>query len=108
MRYTLITCHGYYLLEFLGVKVLMLTHPLSLSLTHPLGRGLTYQTTVLPDVMETLVYSICIAVTSFAVLAQPVVAQGASNTLPLTYPPQVLQGDGNQTCPSEELQESEE
>ena len=45
---------------------------------------------------------ICIAVASFAVLAQPVVAQGANTTLPLTYPGQVWQGDGSQTCPSEE------
>ena len=44
---------------------------------------------------------ICIAVASFAVLAQPAVAQGANTTLPLTYPAQVLQGDGSQTCPSE-------
>ena len=43
---------------------------------------------------------ICIAVVSFAVLAQPAVAQGANTTLPLTYPGQVLQGDGSQTCPS--------
>jgi len=47
------------------------------------------------------VYLICIAVASFAVLAQPAVAQGANTTLPLTYPGQVLQGDGSQTCPSE-------
>ena len=46
-------------------------------------------------------YLICIAVASFAVLAQPAVAQGANTTLPLTYPGQVLQGDGSQTCPSE-------
>ena len=44
---------------------------------------------------------ICIAVASFAVLAQPAVAQGTNATLPLTYPGQVLQGDGSQTCPSE-------
>ena len=44
---------------------------------------------------------ICIAVASFAVLAQPAVAQGANTTLPLTYPSQVLQGDGSQICPSE-------
>jgi len=55
----------------------------------------------LPDGMGTLVYLICIAVASFAVLAQPAVAQGANTTLPLTYPGQVLQGDGSQTCPSE-------
>ena len=48
---------------------------------------------------------ICIAVVSFAILAQPVVAQEANNTLPLTYPGQVLQGDGSQTCPSEVQQE---
>ena len=49
--------------------------------------------------------NIYIAVASFAVLAQPAVAQGANTTLPLTYPGQVLQGDGSQTCPSEEQQE---
>ena len=52
--------------------------------------------------MGTLVYLICIAVASFAVLAHPAVAQGANITLPLIYPGQVLQGDGSQTCPSEE------
>ena len=46
-------------------------------------------------------YLICIAVASFAVLAQRAVAQGANTTLPLTYPGQVLQGNGSQTCPSE-------
>ena len=55
--------------------------------------------------METVVYLVCIAVASFAVLAQPAVAQGANTTLPLTYPGQVLQGDGSQTCPSEEQRE---
>ena len=54
--------------------------------------------------METFVYLVCIAV-SFTVLAQPAVAQGADTTLPLTYPAQVLQGDGSQTCPSEEQRE---
>ena len=49
--------------------------------------------------------SICIAVASFTVLAQPAVAQGAKTTLPLTYPGQVLQGDGSQSCPSEEQRE---
>ena len=44
---------------------------------------------------------ICISIASFAVLAQPAVAQGTNTTLPLTYPGQVLQGDGSQTCPSE-------
>ena len=38
-----------------------------------------------------------------AVLAQPAVAQGANSTL--TYPAQVLQGDGSQTCPSETQRE---
>ena len=52
--------------------------------------------------MGTLVYLICIAVASFVVLAQPAVAQGGNTTLPLIYPGQVLQGDGSQTCPSEE------
>ena len=48
---------------------------------------------------------ICIAVASFAVLAHPVVAQGANAALPLIYPGQLLQGDGSQTCPSEAQQE---
>ena len=51
--------------------------------------------------MGALVYLILIAVASFAVLAQPVVAQGANTTLPFTYPGQVLQRDGSQTCHSE-------
>ena len=50
-------------------------------------------------------YLSCIAVASFTVLVQPAVAQGANTTLPLTYPGQVLQGDGSQTCPSEEQRE---
>ena len=37
-----------------------------------------------------------------AVLAQLVFAQEANITLPLIYPARVLQGDGSQTCPSEE------
>ena len=49
---------------------------------------------------------ICIAVASFAVLAQPAVAQGANTTLPLIYPGQVLQGGGSQTCPSEAQRET--
>ena len=56
-------------------------------------------------VMGTYVYLVCIAVASFAVLAQPAVAQGANTTLPLTYPGRVLQSVDNQTCPSEEHQE---
>ena len=59
------------------------------------------QTRPLPLIMGPLVYLICAAVASFAVLAQPAVAQGANNTLPLTYPSRILQGDGSQTCPSE-------
>ena len=55
--------------------------------------------------METFVYLVYIAVASLAVLAQPAVAQGADTTLPLTYPGQVLQGGGSQTCPSEEQRE---
>ena len=51
--------------------------------------------------MGTFVYLICIVIASYAVLAQPAVAQGANTTLPLTYPGQILQGDGSQTCPSE-------
>jgi len=49
------------------------------------------------------VYLICVTVASFTVLAQPAVAQGANTTL--TYPAQVLQGDGSQTCPSEAQRE---
>ena len=52
--------------------------------------------------MEVLV---CIVVASFAVLAQPAVAQGTNTTLPVTYPGQVLQGDGSQACHSEEQRE---
>ena len=55
--------------------------------------------------MGILVYLICIAVASFAVLAQPAVAQGDKTTLPLTYPGEILQGDGSQTCHSEEQRE---
>jgi len=51
--------------------------------------------------MGTLVYFLCVAVASFALLAQPTVAQGSNATLPLTSPGQILQGDGSQTCPSE-------
>ena len=52
-------------------------------------------------IMGNLVYLICIAVASFPVLAQSTVAQGANTTIPLTYPGQVLQGNGSQTCHSE-------
>ena len=55
--------------------------------------------------MGTVIYLVFIAVASFAVLAWPAVAQGADTTLPLTYPAQVLQGDGSQTCASEEQRE---
>ena len=55
--------------------------------------------------MGTFVYLVYIAVASFAVLAQPAVAQGTNTILPLTYPGQVLQGGGSQTCPSEEQRE---
>ena len=55
--------------------------------------------------MGTLLYLICIAVASFAVLVQPAVAQGPNTTLPLAYSSQVWQGDGSQTCPSEEQRE---
>ena len=49
--------------------------------------------------MGRLLCFICIVVAaSFAVLVQPAVAQG-TNTL--TYPGQILQGDGSQTCHSE-------
>ena len=51
--------------------------------------------------MGTYIHLVCITVASFAILAQPAVAQGANTTLPLTYPDRVLQGDGSQTCPSE-------
>ena len=55
--------------------------------------------------MGTFVYLVCIVVASFAVLAQSAVAQGANTTLPITYPGQVLQGDGSQSCPSGEQRE---
>ena len=58
----------------------------------PQSKSLSYAS---KSYMEALVYLICIAVASFAVLAQPAVAQGANTTLPLTYSGQVLQGDGN-------------
>ena len=51
--------------------------------------------------MGTPVHLICIAVASFAVVAQSAVAQGANTTLPLNYPGQVLQGNSSQTCHSE-------
>ena len=43
-------------------------------------------------------YLICIPVASFAVLAQPPVAQGANTNI---YPAQILQGHGSQTCHAE-------
>ena len=46
-------------------------------------------------------YLMRIAVTSFAVPAQPAVAQRVSTTFPLTYSGQVLQENASQTCPSE-------
>ena len=55
--------------------------------------------------MRSVVYLVCIAVASFAVLAQPAVVQGANTTLPLTYSGQILQGDGSQICHSEEQRE---
>ena len=56
--------------------------------------------------MEAFIHLVCIAVASFAITAQPAVAQGASttNSSPLTYPGRVLQRVDNQTCPSEEQQ----
>ena len=56
-------------------------------------------------VMGTFISLVCIAAAALAVLAQPAVAQGADTTLPLTYPGQILQGSGSQTCPSEEQRE---
>ena len=64
--------------------------------------GVTLHELHLPDNMGFRMYLSCIALASFTVLAQPSVAQGGDTTLPLTYPGQVLQGDGSQTCPSEE------
>jgi len=57
--------------------------------------------------METFIHLVCIAVASFAIIAQPVLAQVASttNSSPLTYPGRVMRGVDNQTCPSEEQQE---
>ena len=57
--------------------------------------------------METVIYLVCIAVASFAVLTQPAVAQGANSTLPITYSGEVVPGDGSQTCPSKEKREIE-
>ena len=56
-------------------------------------------------VMETFISLVCIAAAALAVLAQPAVAQGTNTTLPLTYPGQILQGSGSQTCPSKEQRE---
>ena len=53
----------------------------------------------MPD-MGILVNFISLAVASIAFLVQPAVGQGA--TFPLTNPAYILQGDGSQTCPSEE------
>ena len=55
--------------------------------------------------MGTSVYLLCIAVAGIAIVVCPVFSQGANATLPLTYPGQVLQGDGTQTCPFEEQRE---
>ena len=55
--------------------------------------------------MRTFVSLVCIAVAGIAIVARPAVAQGANTTLPLTYPGRVVQGDGSQTCPSEEQRE---
>ena len=54
--------------------------------------------------METFIHLVCIAVASFAITAQPAVAQGASTTdsSTLPYPSRVFQGVDNQTCPFEE------
>ena len=52
--------------------------------------------------MGTLLY---ITVASFSVLVQPAVAQETNTRLPLAYPGQVWQGDGSQTCSSEEERE---
>ena len=43
---------------------------------------------------------ICVAVASFAVLAQPAVAQGTNTKVLHAYPGQVLQGNDSQTCHS--------
>ena len=51
--------------------------------------------------MGTLLCLICIAVANFVVLGQPSAAQRANTTLLLTYPGQILQADGRQTCHSE-------
>ena len=56
-------------------------------------------------VMGTFIHLVCIAAAALAILAHPAVAQGTNTTLPLTYPGRVLQGDGSQTCPSEEQRE---
>ena len=54
--------------------------------------------------METFIHLVCITVASFAITAQPAVAQEANTTdpSPLTYSGRVLQRVDNQTCPSED------
>ena len=54
--------------------------------------------------MATCVYLVCIVVASFVVLAQPVVAQGTNTNFSFVYPARVLQGDGSQSCPSQEIE----
>ena len=54
--------------------------------------------------MATCVYLVCIVVASFVVLAQPVVAQGTNTNFPFVYPARVLQGNGSQSCPSQEIE----
>ena len=56
---------------------------------------------LVPD-MGILVNFISIAAVSIAFLDQPVVTQGANTTFPLYNAAHILQGDGSQTCPSEE------
>ena len=54
--------------------------------------------------MATCVYLVCIVVASFVVLARPVVAQGTNTNFSFVYPARVLQGDGSQSCPSQEIE----
>ena len=45
--------------------------------------------------------TLCIAIASFVVLAQPAASLGINTTHPVIYRGQVLQGDSSQTCSSE-------
>ena len=54
--------------------------------------------------MGTSAYLAFIVVASFVVLTQLVVAQEINTNFPFVYPARVLQGDGSQSCPSQEIE----